>query len=108
MTLTGTAAGTLTIAPGSGTSDVVINMPSAGGTVTLAAGPTFAFQRAVLHVHNGATLGALAPNTGYVFSTSGGPSSMSLSAAGSIDRFALLAPDTSHWAVMAAATGFTD
>lgn len=69
VTMTGTAAGTLTIAPGSGTSSVILTMPTAGGTVHAHGTPAFKGQEFNLSVVNGATLGALDLNTGFAFGT---------------------------------------
>lgn len=107
-TLTGTAAGTITIAPTTGTSDVIVNLPAAGGTVTVAAAPSFARQRAEVDFKHGATASVVTLNTGFVFGTSGGPTSYTAgTVASSIDRLMLMSPDGTKWAVLAVAQGFT-
>jgi hypothetical protein len=108
ITLTGTAAGTLTIGPGSGTSDVVVNMPASGGTVTLAAAPSFPRQRVEIDIKQGATAGVVNLNSGFVFGTSGGPTGYTITpTANLIDRLMLISPDGTKYAVMAIAQGFT-
>jgi hypothetical protein len=66
VTLEGTAAGTLSINPGSGTTDVIVNMPSAGGTVTLTYAGAYSYQPTRLHIHQGATAGVVVLNSGTV------------------------------------------
>lgn len=106
-TLTGTAAGTVTIAPTTGTTDVILNMPAAGGTVTVAAAPSFARQRCEVDIVQGATAGVVTLNAGFVFGASGGPTSFTVTAtAAAIDRLFLLSPDGTKWAVMAINQGF--
>ena len=108
VTLTGTAAGTVTIAPTTGTSDVIVNLPASGGTVTVAAAPSFVRQRAEVDFKHGATASVITLNSGFVFGTSGGPTSFTAgTVANEIDRLMLLSPDGTKWAVMAVAQGFT-
>lgn len=105
-TLTGTAAGTVTIAPTTGTSDVLVNMPASGGTVTFAAAPAFPEQRCNLSIKQGATAGVVSLNSGFVFFTSGAPTSFTVTAtANARDNLMLWTPDATHWAVMAIAQG---
>lgn len=107
-TLTGTAAGTLTLAATTGTSDIVIAMPASGGTVTLAAAPSFKRQRYEVDVVQGATAGVLTLNTGFVFGTSGGPTGYTATAtAAAVDRLMMISPDGTKLAVLAVAQGFT-
>lgn len=107
-TLTGTAAGTLTLSAGSGTSDIVIDMPATGGTVTLAAAPAFKRQRYEVDIVQGATAGAIVLNAGFVFGTSGGPTSYTATpTALAVDRLMMISPDGTKLAVLAIAQGFT-
>ncbi len=106
VTLAGTAAGTLSVAPGSGTSDVVINMPVSGGTVTLGCAPSFAHQRWIESITQGTTAGVLNLGAAYIFGTS--PASYTITATpGLIDRLAILSPDGTRCAVMAIDQGFS-
>lgn len=106
-TLTGTAAGTVTIAPAASIQVVQLNMP-ASGTVTVAAAPTFQYQEVFLSIKQGATVGVCNLNTGFVFGTSGGPTSFTITpTAAAIDRLKLWSPDGTKWAVMALNQGFT-
>lgn len=107
ITLTGTAAGTVTIAPTTGTSDVIVNMPASGGTVTVAAAPTFVRQRAEVEFKQGATAGVVTLNSGFVFGTSGPTGFTITPTAAAIDRMMLLSPDGTKWAVLAINQGFT-
>lgn len=107
MTLNGTAGGTLTIAPTSGTTDVIVNMPTAGGTVTFAVGTlAFSRQRVLIDVVNGATLGAVVMNLGTVGSVAGFEFSATVpsyapSAINRTDRIMCIAPVTTILAVQA-------
>ena len=108
VTVVGTNAGTTTIAPGSGTSDVVLTMPVTAGTVTLAAAPTFKRQRAILDIVFGATISTPSLNTGFVFPASGGPTSYAPgTVVNQIDRLMLMSPDGTKWAVMSIEQGWT-
>lgn len=111
VTLAGTAGGTLTIAPGSGTKVSVVNLPSAGGTVTLGYAGTYAYQSSRIHLKQGATASVVVLNSGtaggFVFGTSGGPSSFTATpTAGVIDEIAIEGPTTAYARVLAAAQGF--
>lgn len=66
VTVTGTAGGTLTLAPVSGVSDVLVNMPANGGTVTLGYSGAFPRQRMELDIRQGATPGVIVLNVGTV------------------------------------------
>lgn len=106
LALTGTAAGTLTVNPASGMSDVTVAMPAAGGTVTLGCTPAFAGQRWIEAIKQGATAGVLNLGTAYIFGAA--PASYTITATpGLIDRLAILAPDGTHCAVMAIDQGFS-
>ena len=108
VTLTGTAAGTITIAPTTGTYDVIVNLAASGGTQTVAAAPSFVRQRAEVDFKHGATASVITLNSGFVFGTAGGPTSFTAgTVANSIDRLLLLSPDGTKWAVMAINQGFT-
>lgn len=112
VTLAGTAAGTLSINPSSGTSDVIVNMPSAGGTVTLSYSGAFAYQPFRLHIKQGATAGVIVLNTGtvngFVFGAVGGPTSFTLTAsAGVTDDLACLGITTAYARIEAINQGFT-
>lgn len=63
VTLVGTAAGTLTLSP-SVYADVVVQMPNAGGVVTLNVGSVVPRQRVLIDVVNGATLGTVTLQAG--------------------------------------------
>jgi hypothetical protein len=70
LALVGTAAGTVTIAPASNVTDVILTLPATGGgTVTVAAAPNFKFQSVDVHIHQGATLAHVSLNSGFVFGT---------------------------------------
>lgn len=100
VTLAATAAATLTIAPALGVTDVLITMPATGGTVTLAAAPSVSLQRSVLHFTQGATAGVIDLNTGYVFATSGGPTSFTLTpSATAKDLAGVISNDGTHWLI---------
>lgn len=100
ITLAGTAAGTLAPSPTTGTTDVIVTMPSAGGTVTLAGGPTFPRQRMLTEIHQGVTVGVL--NLGTVFHLTGAVTSFTLTpTASAIDRMEWLSPDGTLWVNLA-------
>jgi hypothetical protein len=106
VTLTGTNGATTTIAPGSGTSWVVLDMPATAGTVTLAAGPTFKGQKAMLDIVYGATLSTPSLNSGFILT--GGVSSFTPgTTVNTIDRLELFSPDATHWVVLALSQGGT-
>lgn len=107
-TLTGTASGTVTIAPTTGTSDVLLNLAAAGGAQTIAAAPSFVDQRCLLSIKQGATASTVSLNTGFVFGTSGGPTSFTVTATAAVrDTLMLWTPDATHWVVMAVNQGIT-
>ena len=106
VTLTGTNSGTTTIAPGSGTTWVVVNMPTTAGTVTLAAGPTFKGQRAIMDIVFGATVSTPSLNSGFVF-TGGITAYTPGTVANEIDRFEIFSPDGTHWVPLALSQGGT-
>ena len=100
VTMAATAAGTTTISPGSGTTDVIVNMFTGAGTVTLAAAPTFQYQKAVIHIKQGSTPQSVALNSGFVFPTSGGPTSFTVTATASVrDEIGVHSPDGTHWVI---------
>jgi len=106
VTLAGTAAGTLAISPTTGTSDVILNMPASGGTVTAGGGPSFSRQRMLMEVKQGATAGVL--NFGTAYHLSGAITSFTLTAtANAIDRLQWLSPDGAGWALEAINQGAT-
>jgi hypothetical protein len=106
ITLAGTAAGTLAISPGSGTSDVMLNMPTGGGTVTATSVPAFPRQRMLWDVKQGATFGVL--NLGTVFHLNGGITSFTLTPTNNAtDRLEWLSPDGTIWVPLAINQGFT-
>lgn len=107
-TLQGTVAGTLTIAPASGVNNVLVNMPTAAGTVTLAAAPAYQYQRAVLNIKQGSTPQSVSLNSGFVFATSGGPTGYTATATASArDILGLYSPDGTHWLVDGMLQGVT-
>ena len=100
QTLNGTVAGTLTIAPASGVSNVVVNVPTASGTVTIAAAPAFVFQKTVMHIKQGSTPQSVSLNSGFVFAPSGGPTSYTATPTASVrDMLGLYSVDGTHWVV---------
>jgi hypothetical protein len=106
ITVTGTAAGTLTISPTTGTSDVILNMPAAGGTVTVTSVPSFARQRMEWDVKQGATFGVL--NLGTVFHLTGAVSTFTLTpTANAVDRLSFISPDGTSWVPWAINQGAT-
>jgi len=106
VTLTGTNAGTTTIAPGSGTVDVVVNMPTTAGTVTLAASPAFIGQRARMRIKYGATISTPSLNTGFIFGNS--PSAYTPgTVVNAFDDFMLIANSASQWGVYGITQGMT-
>jgi hypothetical protein len=105
-TLVGTISGTTTIGPATGTSDVIVHMPTTAGMVTLAAAPQFARQRVLLDIVYGATVSTPALNSGFVFSS--GPSAyVPGTIAGSVDRMELMSPNGVSWVVLAIGQGST-
>jgi hypothetical protein len=105
--LTGTAGGTLTLAALSGQSDLVLQMPASGGTVTLAAAPLFAKQRFLVDITQGATPGHLVLNAGFV--TGSIPTPITLTpTAGAVDTFfGIAANDGTHVRFEGLNTGFS-
>lgn len=100
ITLAGTAAGTLTPSPTTGTTDVIINMPAAGGTVTVNGVPSFSRQRMLMEIKQGATAGIL--NLGTVYKFTGAVTSFTLTAtANAVDRLQFLSPDGTSWVSLA-------
>ncbi len=62
----------------------------------------------MLSIKQGATASTVSLNTGFVFFTSGGPTSFTVTAtANARDNLMLWTPDATHWAVMAIAQGLT-
>jgi hypothetical protein len=108
-TLTGTAGGTLTLSPTTGTSDVVLNMPATGGTVTLAYAGAFARQRMELDIKQGATAGSIVLNTGTVAGFVGTlVSAFTLTpTAGVTDSMICIAPATGYTRVYGIINDFT-
>lgn len=106
VTLTGTAAGTVTIAPAQGVADVVLNLPNTGGgTVTVAATPTFQFQEVLLHIKQGATLAHVSLNSGFIFGAGGGgPASYAdaTQTVSVVDHLKLFSPDGTKYLVQLA------
>jgi hypothetical protein len=105
ITMAGTAAGTLTIAPGSGTSMVVLDMPAAGGTVSLVASPQFKGQEWWMSIHQGATASSINLNTGFVFGTT--VASYTPSAATLVDDILCVSQDGTHAHVEIINKGFS-
>lgn len=106
LTLNGTAAGTLAISPTTGTSDVLINMPASGGTVTASGAPSFPRQRMLWDVKQGATFGVF--NLGTVYKLTGAIGSFTLTPTnGAIDRLEWLSPDGTSWVPLAINQNFT-
>ena len=105
VTLAGTNAGTTTIAPGSGTAWVVLNMPTVAGTVTVAAAPTFPGQKSMFDIKYGTTLSTPSLNSGFVMG--GGITYTPGTVVNSIDRMELASPDGTHWVVLALSQGGT-
>lgn len=100
-TLTGTAGGTVTITGTALANDAQLNMPASGGTVTAAASPT-AFLPVRIHIKQGATAGVLVLNGGFVFGTSGGPTSFTITpTAGAIDMLGVISQDGTHYRAVA-------
>lgn len=106
ITATGTAGGTLTIAPGTGTSDVIINMPAAGGTVSVTGSPTFTRQRMLWDIKQGATFGVL--NLGSIYNMTGAVTSFTLTPTNNaIDRIEWFSPNGTVWVPLAVNQGAT-
>lgn len=100
VTLTGTAAGTVTIAPTTGTSDVILNMPASGGTVAATGNASFSRQRMLLEIHQGATAGVL--NLGTVFVFTGAVTSFTLTpTANAVDRLEFVSTNGTNWVNLA-------
>lgn len=96
ITAIGTAAGTLTIVPTSGTSDVLITMPAGGGTVTAVGAPSFPRQRMLWDIKQGATAGVL--NLGTVYNMTGAITSFTLTpTAGAVDQIGWISPNGTVW-----------
>lgn len=112
VTLTGTAGGTLSINPGQAVRDVIANMPASGGTVTLSYAGTYAYQATRVHIKQGATASVVILNSGtvagYVFGTSGGPTSFTVTPTANVtDMLGILGVTTAYARVMSLAQGFT-
>lgn len=105
VTLAGTAGGTLTIEPGTGTSMVVITMPASGGTVDLVADPQFPGQEWWMSVHQGVTASTINLNTGFVFGTT--IPSYTPSGAGLIDDIKCISQDGTHARIEIINKGFS-
>jgi hypothetical protein len=105
-TLACTSGGSLAIAPTTGTSDVIINLASNGGTCTLNVTPAFASQRIFLDIVQGATASTVNLNTGWVFGTTV-PGYTATAIANLHDNVLGIAADTSHVRVEAIAQGFS-
>lgn len=105
VTLTGTNAGTTTIAPGTGTTWVVLNMPTTAGTVTVAAAPAFSGQRSILDIKFGATISTPSLNSGFV--QTGGVTYTPGTVANAIDRLEIGSPDGTHFVILAIQPGAT-
>jgi len=77
VTLAGTSGGTLSINPGIGTQDVLINLAASGGTQTLSYTGADDYQSFIIHIKQGATASVLILNTGtvngFVFGATQGP-----------------------------------
>lgn len=100
-TLNATAGGTLTIGPTSGTSDVVVNLPASGGTVTLAASPAFVRQRVLMDIVQGATASTVVLAGSFNTAPIGGSYTVSPTA-GSVDQLMLMSRDGTNYTVEAA------
>jgi hypothetical protein len=108
VTISGTAGGTVTIAPGSGTRDVIVNLP-AGGTLTFAGAPAYPRQTVMVDLVQGATPAIVNfPTSAFEYGTSGGPTGFVATAvANKIDRILFMTPDGTIWAFMAVNQGFS-
>lgn len=106
ITLAGTAGGTLAPAPTTGTTDVIINMPAAGGTVTVNPVVSFSRQRMEMDIKQGATFGVL--NFGTVVKLTGAVSTFTLTpTANAVDRLSFISPDGTSWVPWAVNQGAT-
>jgi hypothetical protein len=104
----GTNAGTVTITPTAGVSDVIVNAPSAGGTITLAVAPAYAYQEWRTHIKQGATASVVNLNSGYVFAPTGGPTGFTATATANVrDVFWNQSVDGTHAVVGALLQGIT-
>ena len=93
-----TAAGTITLVPTSGISDVIVNLPTGGAAMTITATPAFSYQDWRLHLRQGATVSTVAFDaTVFNFGASGGPTSYTLTAsANAHDMIWQQSPDGTH------------
>lgn len=112
VTLAGTAAGTLTVSPASGTKHTIINLAASGGTQTLNYAGAYAYQTSVMHLKQGATASVLVLNigtvAGFVFGATGGPTSYTITPTpGAIDDLAILGITTAYARIEAITQGFT-
>lgn len=108
LTYSPTAAGTVTIAPVSGISDVIVVLPGTSIAAVLALTVDYVHQDFRLQIKQGATASTCTLNTGFVFAASGGPTSFTLTAsANARDVLGCLAVDGTHAVVGAVLQGIT-
>lgn len=109
VTLTGTAGGTLTLTGTAGFQDMdfILNMPTAGGTVTLHAAPaaTPPRQRYTIDINQGATVTTIVPDTTFAFNTL--ITGYVADTASTTTRMGGISPNGTKIAVWALAQGFT-
>lgn len=113
VTLTGTAAGTLSVNPGSGTTEVVINLAASGGTQTLSYSGAFAYQPFTMHLKQGATASVVVLNSGtvagFVFGATQGPTSFTATPSANVtDSLFCKGITTSYARVYALDQGFVN
>ena len=102
----------MTVTPGSGTSDVVINLAAAGGTQTVAYAGTFPYQPFTLHFKQGTIASAVVLNSGtvngFVFGAVGGPTSFTVTPSPNVTDSLFIKGITTEYArIYAADQGFT-
>lgn len=112
VTLTGTAGSTIPVNPGSGTTDVVINLAAAGGTQTLTYTGAFAYQPFTMHLKQGATASVVVLNSGTVngfgYGATQGPTSFTITPSANVtDSIFCKGITTAYARVYALDQGFT-
>lgn len=109
-TVSPTAGATITLSPLTGTSDILVNLPTTGGTVTVGYAGAFPRQRMEIDWKQGATASVVVLNSGtiggFVYGTS--PPAFTITpTANLIDMMICIAPGTSYTRVVGLDPGFS-
>ena len=73
-----TASATITLVPTAGVKDIIVSMPSGGGACTVDLNSGNAYGEWKVHFKQGATASTLSLTSKFIYATSGGPSSFTL------------------------------